>query len=66
MIKSTNLNGNYPNMANKDYEGIHTCTDAETVFIHVKGLYHVAMVEHGLKPHGIAAIEQRVEELKNE
>lgn len=53
-------------MANKDYEGIHTCTDAETVFIHVKGLYHVAMVEHGLKPHGIAAIEQRVEELKNE
>lgn len=45
---------------------IHTCNDPEAVFTHVKSLYHVAMVEHGLKPHGIALIEKRVEELKNE
>jgi len=52
-------------MSNKEYE-IHTCSDPEVTYNYVKGLYRVAMVEQELKPHDIAKVEKRVEELKNE
>jgi hypothetical protein len=55
-------------MSNKDaeYDTVHTCSNPEITFNHIKGLYHIAMIGQGLKPHDIAAIEKRVEELSHE
>ncbi len=53
-------------MSNKDYDEIHTCSNPEVIYSFVKGLYRVAMHEQQVGPSIMAAIEMRVEELKNE